>query len=664
MQQIRNHHLIKTTGLAFILACAVTGLQAQSFFINCGGASNTFTSADGQQWSTDRYYSPSDMRYTSRTVANTKDQYLYRTARAGLYGDFQYNIPVANGAYSVTLKLAEIQYWNKGYRVFNVVLNGAKVLSNFDILSEVPAFTALDKTFPVTVTNGVINIKFLGVVRRGIINSIQITPITGTAPTTTTNPPANTTTTNAPATTSTVTISVNPASTSIVAGKTVQFAATVGGTGNTAVTWTASAGSISASGLYTAPSVTQAATATVKATSAANTAASATATVSVQPPPAPVAGDNAGRVLLAKNSTGAWDPYVTSGSSSMQSFIANHFQRSVVFSPFFNSMTSWYPGGLVYLDSYAVYNGGTNFDVNVQATHPDWVLKDSSGNSLFIPWGCSGGSCPQYAADVSNPAYRQFWIDGAKRVLAGGNYKGVFMDDVNFDWRVSDGWGNQVTPWDRNTNAPMTVENWRKYFAEFLEEVKQQLPNYEICHNSIWYAGGDNGRDSDPYIHRQILASDDVYIEFGINDGGLTGGTGSWSVDAVLAYVERVNALGKSVVISGLAGGNASDKVGLEFGVAGYLLVNNGKNYAGDPSMVADPNNWWPGFDVNLGTPTGSRYSWNGLQRRDFSGGMVLMNYPGNPTTTVSLPGPFRRADGSVVYSVTLGAKQGAILVK
>ena len=235
---------------------------------------------------------------------------------------------------------------------------------------------------------------------------------------------------------------------------------------------------------------------------------------------------------------------------------------------------------------------------------------------------------------------------------------------MNIDWRVSNGDGNFVNPWDHNTDPLMTVYNWRLYMAQFLEYVRQQLPGVEICHNSVWYCGRHSGRDANPYVHRQIAAADDIYIEFGINDSGLTGGTDTWSVDAVLSYVERLNALGKHTVISGLASLNASDRVGLEYGVAGYLLVNNGNDSAGDAAMLVDPGNWWPGFNVDLGTPSGSRTWWNGVMRRDFSGGIVLLNDPSGSTVTLTLPEAFKRVDGTTVTSVTLGPKQAAILIK
>ena len=78
-----------------------------------------------------------------------------------------------------------------------------------------------------------------------------------------------------------VAVSVSPSAASIYVDGTEQFSAYVTGTTNTAVTWTASGGTVSSGGLYTAP--TAAGTYTVKATSQADTTKSAVATVTVEP---------------------------------------------------------------------------------------------------------------------------------------------------------------------------------------------------------------------------------------------------------------------------------------------------------------------------------------------------------------------------------------------
>ena len=74
-------------------------------------------------------------------------------------------------------------------------------------------------------------------------------------------------------------VSVSPASVSLLPGATQQFAASVTGLSNTAVTWSATGGTISSSGSYVAPSTPG--TYMVTATSTANSAQSASATVTV-----------------------------------------------------------------------------------------------------------------------------------------------------------------------------------------------------------------------------------------------------------------------------------------------------------------------------------------------------------------------------------------------
>jgi hypothetical protein len=285
--------------------------------------------------------------------------------------------------------------------------------------------------------------------------------------------------------------------------------------------------------------------------------------------------------------------------------------------------------------------------------HPDWILKDASGNRMYIPWGCGGGSCPQYAGDISNAGFRQWWISETQRLLAKG-YKGIWLDDVNMQMRVGDRFGTEMAPRDPNTGTAMTWDNWRRYIAEFVEAIRGGLPGTQIMHNSIWFAGPGGVRDQDPYIRRQIAAADFINCERGISDAGLTGGNGEWSVNEFFAYVDRVHALGKSVVFDDYF------PSGLEYPLAGYLLISNGIDGMGE--LISTPDRWWRGYDVDLGTALGNRYSWNGLLRRDFAKGMVLLNLPQSPTQTVTLPGLFKNVDGVQISSLTLGASQGAVL--
>jgi hypothetical protein len=88
------------------------------------------------------------------------------------------------------------------------------------------------------------------------------------------------------ASSSTVSVSINPSRVTVTAGLAQQFTASVSGTSNTAVTWTvvgtgcsgSSCGTVSSTGLYTAPaSVPSSSSVTVKATSQQDSSKSATA---------------------------------------------------------------------------------------------------------------------------------------------------------------------------------------------------------------------------------------------------------------------------------------------------------------------------------------------------------------------------------------------------
>src|SRR5580704_7438824 len=79
--------------------------------------------------------------------------------------------------------------------------------------------------------------------------------------------------------TSAISVSVSPTAATVASGGTEQFSAQITNTSNTAVTWSATAGTVSTTGLFKAPTVT--ATVTVKATSVADNTKSASATVTV-----------------------------------------------------------------------------------------------------------------------------------------------------------------------------------------------------------------------------------------------------------------------------------------------------------------------------------------------------------------------------------------------
>lgn len=367
-----------------------------------------------------------------------------------------------------------------------------------------------------------------------------------------------------------------------------------------------------------------------------------------------------GHINFYKHTTSADDAYTASPTPSVVQFMNTNWPRLLTFAGYWDQYNnlSWYPNAWTYDDSIAIYSDPTNsFWANLIAQHPGWILHDTNGNPVYINWGCSGGTCPQYAANITDPnGFRAWWISSAQPYVTRSlPYKGIFVDDVNLDIsRLSDGNGNTVIPVDPATGQPMTSEAWMSYFADYMAQVRAAFPGVEIVHNSLWYLDW-----TDSNVQREIRAADWINLERGVNDPGLTGGTGYWSLNRLLSFIDAVHANGKNVILDGEMPASDSDAA-REYSVACYLLVSTGNDLVGDSSQT--PSYWWNGFTPDLGAASGSRYTWNNLLRRDFAGGFALVNPPQSSTVTVTLPGSFVRVDGSVVTSVTLNGAQGAIL--
>lgn len=373
------------------------------------------------------------------------------------------------------------------------------------------------------------------------------------------------------------------------------------------------------------------------------------------PPPGNTGGSSSnaptGKVRFWQSVKSEFDSVISNANAATRSWMADHYDRMMTFSTFFDSHTSWFPGAWEYENLY-----GQKPSSSVATNNPDWVLRDVNGNALYIPFTCSNGSCTRYAMDFGNPAFRNWWINQMRATMGRGNYRGIYLDDVNMTWRISNGNGVSRTPIDPRTGSEMTLDNWRKYLAQFVEQINNAFPDKEITHNTIWFAG----ETSDPYIRRQIDAADYIHLERGFMDNGLRG-QGKFSLENFHAFIDFLHNRGKKFI----AYGKAETTKDREYDLANYFLMNTGDDLLGERNQNwTKPTNWWSGFDVQLGAALGSRYVWNGAIRRDFENGMVLVNPPDRADLVLSLDNSYQRLNGATINNIVLTAKQGAVLKK
>ncbi len=91
---------------------------------------------------------------------------------------FGFSVPVANGGYRVRLHFVELNKTAANTRRFDVRLENATVLSNFDIWATAGGIDrAIVREFPVTVTDGAVSIDFMKRIENAKITAIEIIPV-------------------------------------------------------------------------------------------------------------------------------------------------------------------------------------------------------------------------------------------------------------------------------------------------------------------------------------------------------------------------------------------------------------------------------------------------------------------------------------------------------
>ncbi|KAA0051101.1 putative LRR receptor-like serine/threonine-protein kinase [Cucumis melo var. makuwa] len=131
----------------------------------------TYFVTDSQRWAvsnTGYFTGTSNPEYTSNTPAqfpNTIDTELYQTQRLSASSLRYYGLGLENGNYTVNLHFAEIAFpdsntWqSRGRRLFDIYIQGNRVLQNFDIRKEAGgSFLAVRRNFTAEVTENFLEI--------------------------------------------------------------------------------------------------------------------------------------------------------------------------------------------------------------------------------------------------------------------------------------------------------------------------------------------------------------------------------------------------------------------------------------------------------------------------------------------------------------------------
>lgn len=145
--------------------------------VNCGGAS--YTDSQGQVWTADQAwdgfwgYMNGQAKSSTCAVNNTIDDPLYQFWREN---PVEYRFAVPNGTYQVTLRFAEFEVNKSTDRMMRITIEEAVVEEWFSIYRLVGKYTALDRQYQVTVSDGILNIAFAknGGKKNPVVSAIEV----------------------------------------------------------------------------------------------------------------------------------------------------------------------------------------------------------------------------------------------------------------------------------------------------------------------------------------------------------------------------------------------------------------------------------------------------------------------------------------------------------
>jgi hypothetical protein len=159
---------VTTSNFEGLFSAVVSGRKS-TLMIDAGGSG--YTDSKGNVWGPDRGFNAGTATTSGFAVGNTLDDPLYQSRRFGTFG---YSIDVPNGDYVLKLYFADPSFTTSGKRKFDVLVEGATVLNDFDLAANGGGRAAIVKTFNVHIEDGKLSLFFEGVVDNAIVSAIEL----------------------------------------------------------------------------------------------------------------------------------------------------------------------------------------------------------------------------------------------------------------------------------------------------------------------------------------------------------------------------------------------------------------------------------------------------------------------------------------------------------
>jgi hypothetical protein len=285
---------------------------------------------------------------------------------------------------------------------------------------------------------------------------------------------------------------------------------------------------------------------------------------------------------------------------------------------------------------------------NNSINHSNWVTPDSSGKKF-----------PEWLADYND-----------RELISKANFNAVYSDVVTTRAIEVADWNGDGA--DDSKGSEVAVRAVSEGHAAYMNRWARLRPNFIRCGNvSDWYH--PNPDRVVPKIYEQLIECG--LIEGSIGHDWSIEGWGGWNA-MMNQYRNVLDALRSPKIGILNVRAEKADYKTVRYGLTSALMDNG--YFAVDPAGEPDFTwqYWYDEFDINLGYPIEApqKSPWsNGVYKREFDNGLVIVNPRGNGDQTVTVgPGwkKFRGTQdavhnvGGLVTDLRISDADGIILIR
>jgi hypothetical protein len=310
---------------------------------------------------------------------------------------------------------------------------------------------------------------------------------------------------------------------------------------------------------------------------------------------------------------------------------------------------------LVYMNASASYewaqSGGADWDsmpsgvgyVDATENHPDWFARDTQGNRIEF------ADYPGiWMMDFGSREYQEAWLASVVAEVKENGWDGVAIDDVNANQRLHLG--------GRTLARYPTAADQQRAMKSFLATVGPGLTSKGILAvPNIMVEWPDGPAIWSDWIRYTSGAMQEYWTKWGTASSQHFAGP-DWVYRQ--SFLDLTQRAGKFYL--GITYAPSGDTRSMTYARGSFLLDWNG----GASALLFHPgavDPWHEAWTIDLGAPAGPKVAAGAAWKRQFAGGIVVVN-PSTSSLTVSLGGSYVAADGSRTTSVTLAPATAAIL--